>query len=165
MTMYATVDSPLGELLLVGAPSTRGPALTSLTMAGQRGETRPRADWVEDRPAFADIAAQLHAYFTGAATAFDIERGAGGSEFQRRVWSVLDTIPYGTTVTYGEVTTRAGMPRERVRAVASAIGANPVSIIRPCHRVIGANGSLTGYAGGLARKQRLLEMEGVLLAT
>ncbi|MBL1074593.1 methylated-DNA--[protein]-cysteine S-methyltransferase [Nocardia sp. 2] len=167
MTVYTTMDSPLGELLLVGEPSRTAPggvALTSLSMPGQRGAVAIRDEWVSDAAAFAAIGAQLRAYFAGESTPFDIEFTSAGSEFQQRVWRALDAIPYGETVSYGELTARIGAPRERVRAVAGAIGANPLLVVRPCHRVIGANGALTGYAGGLERKQKLLELENVLLA-
>ncbi|MFI6869107.1 methylated-DNA--[protein]-cysteine S-methyltransferase [Nocardia sp. NPDC050406] len=109
------------------------------------------------------MAGQLREYFAGARTRFDLEFVRGGSAFQQRVWEALDGIPYGSTVTYGEIAAKAGEPRERVRMVAAAIGANPLVVVRPCHRVIGANGALTGYSGGLERKQRLLELEHVLL--
>ncbi|MEV0294682.1 methylated-DNA--[protein]-cysteine S-methyltransferase [Nocardia sp. NPDC050710] len=165
MTVYARVDSPVGELLLVGERAGHGVALASVSMTGQRGAVVVRAEWVADSDAFATVIAQLRSYFAGESTEFDLELRAGGSDFQRRVWDVLDGIPYGTTASYGEVAAQAGLPRERVRAVAAAIGANPLLIVRPCHRVIGAGGALTGYAGGRERKQRLLELEGVLLAS
>ncbi|KZM75826.1 methylated-DNA--[protein]-cysteine S-methyltransferase [Nocardia terpenica] len=99
------------------------------------------------------------AEFGGERAGVGLELGGGGSEFQRRVWEALDAVPYGTTVTYGEIAARIGAPRAAVRAVGAAIGANPLMIVRPCHRVVGANGALTGYAGGVERKQRLLELE------
>ncbi|MET7936412.1 methylated-DNA--[protein]-cysteine S-methyltransferase [Streptomyces sp. NPDC005322] len=164
MTLYTTIDSPLGELLLAGEESATargGTALASLSVPGQNGGVTVGNDWVRDDLAFAEIVDQLRAYFAGSRTRFDIECAPGGSDFQRRVWQALEAIPYGTTVSYGELAERAGAPRAAVRAVGTAIGRNPLLIVRPCHRVIGANGSLTGYAGGLERKQRLLLLEGV----
>lgn len=163
MTVYTTMDSPLGELLLVGEPTGDGVALASVTMPGQKGGASVRPEWVENAEAFGPVVIQLREYFAGARTRFDIEFARGGSEFQQRVWDAIDAIPYGSTVTYGEIAARAGEPRERVRMVAAAIGANPLVVVRPCHRVIGASGALTGYSGGLERKQRLLELEHVLL--
>ncbi|QLY33251.1 methylated-DNA--[protein]-cysteine S-methyltransferase [Nocardia huaxiensis] len=166
MNIYTTMDSPLGELLLVGARSATAPggtALASLSVPGQKGGVTVRDGWIRDDAAFSTITEQLRAYFSGASTAFDIEFASGGTEFQQRVWRALDEIPYGATVSYGEVTAKIGEPRERVRAVAGAIGANPLLVVRPCHRVLAADGALTGYSGGLDRKQRLLELEHVLL--
>ncbi|MCU1642122.1 MAG: methylated-DNA--[protein]-cysteine S-methyltransferase [Nocardia sp.] len=166
MTVYARIDSPLGALLLAGERSETAPggiALTSLSVPGQRGGIAVRPEWIEDACAFVPIAVQLRAYFAGVDTRFDIEFADSGTDFQRRVWRALDEIPYGVTVTYGEIAARIGAPRERVRAVAAAIGANPLLVVRPCHRVIAAGGSLTGYSGGLERKQQLLELEQVLL--
>ncbi|MBF6171787.1 methylated-DNA--[protein]-cysteine S-methyltransferase [Nocardia blacklockiae] len=158
MSVYTTIDSPVGALLLVGEPAETGVVLTAVSMGGGKGVV-VREDWVDDAAAFEAVAAQLTEYFDGRRTTFDIEFDGGGSEFQRRVWRALAEIPYGTTATYGEIAERAGAPRAAVRAVGAAIGANPLLIIRPCHRVIGANGALTGYAGGVERKQRLLELE------
>lgn len=163
MTVYTTIDSPLGELLLAGAPSGDGVVLTAVSMSGAKAAVI-RADWIENRAAFTTVIEQLEAYFAGERTGFDLEMSSSGSEFQDQVWRALDEIPYGTTVTYGEIAARIGAPRAAIRAVGAAIGANPLLIVRPCHRVIGANGSLTGYAGGLPRKQQLLTLEHVLLA-
>ncbi|MFF7988780.1 methylated-DNA--[protein]-cysteine S-methyltransferase [Kitasatospora xanthocidica] len=170
MTVHTTMDSPLGELLLVGEASPTahgGTALTSLSVPGQqagRGEgkgdrTAGRDVGVADPEAFTAITAQLRSYFAGTLTRFDIEYVTGGSEFQRRVWAALETVPYGSTVSYGDIARRIDAPRAAVRAVGTAIGANPLLVVRPCHRVIGANGALTGYAGGLERKRRLLDLE------
>ncbi|UGT44743.1 methylated-DNA--[protein]-cysteine S-methyltransferase [Nocardia yamanashiensis] len=163
MTVYATIDSPLGELLLAGTPSGGGVVLTTVSMNGAKAAVI-RPDWIADRAAFTTVIEQLEAYFAGERTGFDLEMSSSGSEFQDQVWRALDEIPYGTTVTYGEIAARIGAPRAAIRAVGAAIGANPLLIVRPCHRVIGANGSLTGYAGGLPRKQQLLTLEHVLLA-
>ncbi|MET9490271.1 methylated-DNA--[protein]-cysteine S-methyltransferase [Nocardia sp. NPDC006630] len=166
MTVYAKIDSPLGELLLVGERSATAPggiALTALSVPGQRGGVTVRPEWTEDACAFVAIIVQLRAYFAGVETRFDIEFTSSGTDFQQRAWRALEEIPYGVTATYGEITARIGAPRERTRAVAAAIGANPLLVVRPCHRVIAAGGALTGYSGGLERKQRLLELEQVLL--
>ncbi|WP_067702783.1 methylated-DNA--[protein]-cysteine S-methyltransferase [Nocardia jejuensis] len=158
MSVYTTIDSPVGELLLVGESEGASTVLTAVVMSGQK-HFAVRDGWTEDAVAFTDHIAQLRGYFAGEITTFDIDTAARGSEFQQRVWQALDEIPYGTTVTYGQIAARIGAPRAAVRAVGAAIGLNPLLIIRPCHRVIGANGSLTGYAGGLPRKQQLLELE------
>ncbi len=163
MTVYTTMDSPVGELLLAGEPSGDSAVLTAVSMAGGRGAV-VRPDWIRHPGAFAEIIAQLQAYFRGELTRFDIEYAGVGSDFQLRVWDALDEIPYGETVTYGRIAARIDAPRAAVRAVGAAIGANPLLIVRPCHRVIGANGALTGYAGGVERKRQLLELEHALAA-
>ncbi|MFC7262576.1 methylated-DNA--[protein]-cysteine S-methyltransferase [Streptomyces lutosisoli] len=164
MTVCTTIDSPLGELLLVGEESVTakgGTALASLSMPGQKHGVVAQDGWVEDADAFAEITSQLRAYFDGTLTDFDIEYVTSGSDFQQRVWKALETIPYGTTLSYGEIAARIGASRAAVRAVGTAIGANPLLVVRPCHRVIGANGALTGYAAGLERKRQLLDLEHV----
>lgn len=162
-TLHTTVDSPLGELLLVGEASAAAPggtALASLSVPGQKGGATVQDGWTEDPAAFAVIAAELCAYFEGRSTGFGIEFAVGrGTDFQRRVWAALEAVPYGTTLSYGEIAARIGAPRAAVRSVGTAIGANPLLVVRPCHRVIGANGALTGYSGGLERKRRLLDLE------
>ncbi|RDI46337.1 methylated-DNA--[protein]-cysteine S-methyltransferase [Nocardia mexicana] len=158
MTVYTTIDSPLGELLLAGEPAGDGVVLTALSIEGGKS-VAVQSDWIADPAAFETVVAQLRDYFDGERTGFDLEFGGAGSDFQRRVWKELEQIPYGSTVTYGEIASRIGASRAAVRAVGTAIGANPLLIVRPCHRVIGADGSLTGYAGGVDRKQRLLELE------
>ncbi|MER5357539.1 methylated-DNA--[protein]-cysteine S-methyltransferase [Streptomyces sp. NPDC002785] len=167
MTMYATVDSPLGELLLVGEEATGtdcGVALASLSLPGQKGAAVVQDGWVHAPEAFVGIAAQLRAYFEGRLTRFDVVYADGlGTDFQRRVWAALDTVPYGETVSYGQIAERIGTPGAGVRAVGTAIGRNPLLIVRPCHRVIGADGALRGYAGGLERKEQLLGLEGALV--
>ncbi|WP_326654384.1 MULTISPECIES: methylated-DNA--[protein]-cysteine S-methyltransferase [unclassified Streptomyces] len=167
MTLRTTIDSPLGELLLVGeksATANGGTALASLSLPGRKGGAAVQDGWSEDEAAFTEIAAQLKSYFDGKRTHFDIEFVAAGSDFRRRVWNALETIPYGKTLSYGDIATQIGAPRSAIRAVGTAIGANPLLVVRPCHRVIGADGSLTGYAGGLERKQQLLTHEGALQA-
>ncbi len=164
ITVWTTLESPLGDLLLVGEESATakgGTALASVSMTtGQRNAAVVQPDWVEKAEAFAEVAEQLRAYFAGESTSFDLEFTGHGTDFQRRVWAALEQVPHGHTVTYGELAERAGLPRKSARAVGTANGSNPLLVIRPCHRVIGADGSLTGYAGGLERKQQLLELEG-----
>ncbi|MFB7635534.1 methylated-DNA--[protein]-cysteine S-methyltransferase [Streptomyces sp. NPDC056149] len=165
MTLYTTLDSPLGELLLVGERSATAPggtALASLSLPGQKRAAVVQDDWTHDPAAFADIARQLRAYFDGATAPFTLECLPRGTDFQQRVWAALETIPYGTTTTYGAIAAAIGAPRAAVRAIGTAIGANPLLVLRPCHRVIGADGSLTGYAGGLERKRQLLDLEGAV---
>jgi methylated-DNA-[protein]-cysteine S-methyltransferase len=148
-----TIDSPIGPLALAG----RGGVLTNLRMLNQTYEPN-RADWVPDDGAFPEAIEQLQAYFAGKRTDFELELSLAGSEFQRRVWDALLTIPYGETRSYGQIAEQIGATGA-ARAVGLANGHNPIAIIVPCHRVIGASGSLTGYGGGLDRKRSLLEME------
>lgn len=148
-----TVDSPLGPLTLAGVGST----LTHLLMAGQAHEP-DRCGWQRDDGAFADAAEQLAAYFAGELTEFDLDVRPAGTDFQRRVWTALRGIPYGQTRSYADIARRVGCPAG-ARAVGLANGRNPVGIVIPCHRVIGSTGRLTGYGGGLDRKQTLLELE------
>ncbi|GGN63215.1 methylated-DNA--protein-cysteine methyltransferase [Streptomyces albiflavescens] len=162
MTIYAMLDSPLGELLLVGEESetaTGGTALSSLSVPGQKGGVTVQDGWHEDTDAFAEIIRRLGSYFDGELTRFDIEYTTGGTPFQQQVWRVLEGIDYGTTLTYAQVADRLGIPRSASRAVGAAIGANPLLVVRPCHRVLGSSGALTGYAGGLDRKRQLLDLE------
>ena len=161
MTLYATIPSPLGDLLLTGeesATATGGTALATVSTPGQKGGAVVQDDWRHAPEAFTVIASQLQAYFAGRGTGFDVECTTRGTDFQRRVWAALDAIPFGATTTYGRVAEQAGSPKA-VRAVGTAIGANPLLIVRPCHRVIGADGSLSGYAGGPAAKRHLLDHE------
>ncbi|MFM9371392.1 methylated-DNA--[protein]-cysteine S-methyltransferase [Streptomyces sp. Da 82-17] len=158
-TYYTTLDSPLGELLLAGDGSG---ALSSLSVPGQKGGRTVQPDWRPDPAAFTEATAQLRAYFAGELKEFDLTLHTAGTEFRERVWAALDTVPYGATTSYGELAAAIGASRAAVRAVGTAIGANPLLVVRPCHRVIGADGSLTGYAGGLDRKRALLGLEGAL---
>ena len=153
MIHYRTIDRPIGPLALAG----RGRVLTNLRMVDQTYEPN-RNDWVPDDRAFPDAVEQLEAYFAGERNDFDLELSLAGSEFQRRVWQALLTIPYGETRSYGQVAEQVGATGA-ARAVGLANGRNPIAIIVPCHRVIGASGSLTGYGGGLDRKRSLLELE------
>ena len=163
MSIYLTLESPIGELLLVGEPAGDGVTLTSVSVTGQRHAPQPQSDWRLHPGAFADVTRQLEAYFAGELTTFDVDLAPHGTPFQQRIWQALDSVPYGTTITYGELAAQLGVPRDRVVALGAAIGANPLLIIRPCHRVVGADGTMRGYAGGVERKQWLLVHEGVLL--
>ncbi len=163
MTSYTTIASPLGELLLTGHQTADGVALASLSMTGQRNAPRPQPGWREAPDAFADVTRQLQAYFAGQLTSFSLRLDPHGTAFQQRIWQALDSVRYGTTITYGELAAQLGVPPGRVVALGAAIGANPLLIIRPCHRVIGADRTMRGYAGGVQRKQWLLAHEGVLL--
>ena len=171
VTIYARMDSPVGELLLTGvrdAGAPGGVALSAVKMpvwkAANRRTLDPGVDpgWEYAPEEFKHAVAQLDAYFRGELTEFDLGYAAQGTEFQQRVWDAIKQIPYGTTTTYGRITADLGLDRSRARAVGGAVGSNPLGIVVPCHRVIGANGSLTGYAGGLENKEALLVLEGVL---
>ena len=150
---FRIVDSPVGPLTLAG----RGRALMHLRMNDQTHEPS-RVGWERDDDAFVEAADQLEGYFTGELTEFDLELDMVGTAFQRRVWAALQTIPYGQTRSYGQIAQQIGATGAS-RAVGLANGRNPIGIIVPCHRVIGANGSLTGYGGGLDRKRVLLDLE------
>jgi methylated-DNA-[protein]-cysteine S-methyltransferase len=150
---FRVVDSPVGLLTLAGRNGT----LNHLRMVGQTYEPN-RAGWTRDDDAFQAATEQLSAYFAGELTDFDLELELAGTSFQRCVWAALQTIPYGETRSYGQIATQIGAPSAS-RAVGLANGRNPIGIIVPCHRVIGASGSLTGYGGGLDRKRALLELE------
>jgi methylated-DNA-[protein]-cysteine S-methyltransferase len=153
MICYRTIDSPIGLLTLAGT----GRVLTNLRMVDQTYEPN-RAAWTPDERAFPEAVEQLGEYFAGRRTVFDLELSMAGTEFQRRVWQALTTIPYGQTRSYGEIAEQIGAPGA-ARAVGLANGRNPIAIVVPCHRVIGAGGGLTGYGGGLDRKRSLLELE------
>jgi len=151
---FSTMPSPLGELLLTGD----GCHLTGLYMTPHLHGPSHRDGWVRDDACFAGAIRQLQEYFEGRRLTFEIPLAPAGTEFQRRVWMALRDIPYARTVSYGDVAREIGNPKGG-RAVGLANGRNPISIIVPCHRVIGSDGSLTGYGGGLERKQWLLEHE------
>ncbi|MFD3454484.1 methylated-DNA--[protein]-cysteine S-methyltransferase [Streptomyces sp. NPDC058691] len=154
---HASTDSPVGPLTLVATDGV----LSGLYMTEQRhhppmetfGERRDPAE-----APFAQVAEQLRAYFAGELTTFDVPLAMRGTPFQQRVWAALREIPYGTVMTYGGLADKLGSPGAS-RAVGLANGRNPISIVVPCHRVIGASGSLTGYGGGLGRKRYLLDLE------
>jgi methylated-DNA-[protein]-cysteine S-methyltransferase len=155
---HVVVDSPVGPLTLVAADGV----LAALYMTEQR-HIPPREAFGEpaedpDGAPFAAAAGQLREYFTGARTVFDLELAMDGTAFQRRVWAALRDIPYGQTISYGQLADRIGQPSAS-RAVGLANGKNPIGIIVPCHRVVGADGSLTGYGGGIDRKRFLLAHE------
>ena len=160
MTTYtATVSSPIGDIALVGD----GEGLSGLYMPQHRHRPPLPESAVRDDDAFAAAREQLAAYFAGERTAFELPVAPTGTPFQREVWQALTEIPYGTTCSYGELAQRIGKPAA-VRAVGLANGRNPVSIVVPCHRVVGADGSLTGYGGGIERKRFLLDLERGALA-
>ncbi|WP_198653430.1 methylated-DNA--[protein]-cysteine S-methyltransferase [Actinocorallia populi] len=164
MTLYTTFDSPLGTLLLTGVRTGTGLALASLSLPGQRNAPVRDDTWRHAPADFTEAVSQLDAYFSGGLKEFDLPFATTGTPFQRQVWAALEALPYGATTTYGELNAALGGTPARVRAIGGAIGANPLLIVRPCHRVIGSTGSLTGYAGGLPAKQALLTLEGALLA-
>jgi methylated-DNA-[protein]-cysteine S-methyltransferase len=152
--LYTSVESPIGELLLLGD----GQVLSGLYMQGGRKPIAIGPRWRCSSAAFGQVQAQLLQYFAGERAAFDVSVTMRGDPFERLVWRALRDIPYGETVSYGEVARRIGHP-SAARAVGLANARNPIAIIVPCHRVIGADGTLTGYAGGLERKRALLELE------
>jgi methylated-DNA-[protein]-cysteine S-methyltransferase len=156
MPFFARTESPLGALLMV----SDGRALAGVYFVGQKYQAQPALDWHEDPelPVLKRAGVQLHEYFGGRRHEFDLPLSPAGTQFQQRVWRALRSIPYGVTRSYGALAQSIGAPRS-VRAVGAAIGRNPISIVIPCHRVVGGDGSLTGYAGGLARKQALLDLE------
>ncbi|MBN8727110.1 MAG: methylated-DNA--[protein]-cysteine S-methyltransferase [Xanthomonadales bacterium] len=152
---YDWMESPLGRLLLVAD----GAGLRRIAFPGPVQAAFIQPGWRRSAPALADVRAQLGAWFAGRRSAFDLPlAAAGGTSFQRLTWAGLLAIPYGQTISYAELARRIGRPRA-VRAAGAANGANPLPIVVPCHRVIGADGSLTGFAGGLEAKRWLLAHE------
>jgi methylated-DNA-[protein]-cysteine S-methyltransferase len=156
MIYFTLYESPIQSLRLV----SNGRSLLGLYMMSEKHLLAPQSDEVEDESVapFSETKQQLTAYFSGTLTEFNLPLQMQGTVFQQRVWEVLKTIPYGTTMSYGELAQQIGQPKAS-RAVGLANGRNPLSIVVPCHRVIGANGTLTGYGGGLERKQWLLNHE------
>jgi methylated-DNA-[protein]-cysteine S-methyltransferase len=154
MRTHTLIDSPVGPLTLLATDGT----LAGLYMDRQRYRPPQEAFGDRDDEPFAAAVEQLEDYFAGRRTEFDLPLALTGTPFQRRVWDLLRTIPYGRTVSYGELAERLGRPTA-ARAVGLANGHNPVGIIVPCHRVVGARGDLTGYGGGLDRKRHLLAFE------
>lgn len=154
MTYYCEIPSPVGRLLLSGDEE----ALSGISFRGGSRAAAVAAGWRHDREPFRDAIAQLEAYFEGERRDFDLVLAPEGTAFQRGVWDMLRTIPYGETISYGELAARLGCSGS-ARAVGAANGKNPIPIVIPCHRVIGANGSLTGFGGGLHVKRRLLALE------
>jgi methylated-DNA-[protein]-cysteine S-methyltransferase len=156
--LYTTFASPLGTLLAVGD----GRALTRLDMQDAPRPTAIGPRWRRDDDAFADARHQLEQYFAGTRREFELELEPRGNDFELRVWRSLLEIPYGETASYGEIARRVGSP-DAARAVGVANARNPIAVIVPCHRVIGADGTLTGYGGGLERKRLLLDLESGVL--
>jgi methylated-DNA-[protein]-cysteine S-methyltransferase len=169
--MWTSIESPLGPLRLVAEDG----ALTaieytahrphdasrrsSVRLAAERSDARPAGERDDADPLLREAARQLAAYFARDLKEFDLPLAPVGTAFQRRVWEQLSLIGYGQTASYGEIARRLGMTAAASRAVGLANGRNPIPIVVPCHRVVGANGTLTGYAGGIERKQLLLELE------
>jgi methylated-DNA-[protein]-cysteine S-methyltransferase len=154
-TLYTVIPSPIGDLLL----TSDGERLTRLYMRPVDGsDWRIEPGWRHDAAALADVSGQLDAYFAGDLRSFDVPLAPAGTSFQQAVWKLLLAIPFGETASYGELARELGKPNGS-RAVGVANGSNPISIIVPCHRVIGSTGSLTGYGGGLPRKAWLLAHE------
>ena len=153
-TCYGYIDSPIGQLLVQGD----GCFVTGLYFAHHKGRHAVDKSWQRVDASFETVREQLGEYFAGQRQTFDIPLKLAGTPFQRRVWKELTRIPFGTTITYADLAQRIGRPTAS-RAVGHANGRNPISILAPCHRVIGSGGRLTGYAGGIERKQWLLEFE------
>lgn len=158
MTLYTLHPSPIGDLLLVGEPAGGGVALRGLYMEGHKRGPSVAETWHRDDAAFAEVVRQLDEYFAGTRTTFDLVLDPQGTPFQLAVWARLREIPMGGTTTYGELAREVDRPGA-ARAVGAAVGRNPISIIVPCHRVVGSDGTLTGFAGGLDRKRTLLAIE------
>jgi methylated-DNA-[protein]-cysteine S-methyltransferase len=154
MTHYTHLETPAGPLLLAADEA----GLRQILFVNGRASVRPDPAWHEDRAALAEPIRQLRAYFAGELQTFDLPLAPQGTPFQLEVWRRLRDIPYGETISYGELARRIGNPQAS-RAVGLANGANPISIVIPCHRVIGSNGKLTGYGGGLEVKEKLLALE------
>lgn len=154
MTTYTILSTPLGELLLTGTEH----GLTGLYMPPHKHAPEQAEGWVRDDALFSAARAQLTAYFAGEPTDFDLPLAATGTPFQQRVWAALREIPYGATRSYGQLAARIGSPAAS-RAVGLANGRNPISIIVPCHRVVGSTGKLVGYGAGVERKSWLLALE------
>jgi methylated-DNA-[protein]-cysteine S-methyltransferase len=154
LATYAVIPTPIGNLVAWGEERR----LLGLDFADARTARRVETSWQRDDSAFRQVAEQLDAYFAGELMRFDVALDTRGTPFQRRVWDALQAVPYGTTTTYGALAALIGEPRA-IRAVGAANGRNPISVIVPCHRLVGADGSLTGYGGGLDRKRWLLEHE------
>ena len=159
MIRYATYESPLGTVIAIANDE----GIWSIDFVDAKYARRIGADWVEDadHPPLRECFRQLAEYFAGERREFDLPLAPRGTSFQERVWKEIARVPYGETISYGELAKRAGAPGQ-ARAAGAATGRNPVGVVIPCHRIVGSDGSLTGYAGGLHRKQSLLELEGVL---
>jgi methylated-DNA-[protein]-cysteine S-methyltransferase len=151
---FTQTESPLGPLLLVADEA----GLREIRFVNGRHPTQPEPSWKEDRAPLSETIRQLQAYFAGELESFDLQLAPEGTPFQLGVWRRLCDIPYGETISYGELAGRIGNPKAS-RAVGLANGSNPIPIVIPCHRVIGSNGKLTGYGGGLPIKEKLLALE------
>ena len=160
-TCYVRIESAVGRLLLTGEKHNHALSLRGIYFDDFAHSTNSIPEGaVEDATAFREVRAQLEEYFNGERTTFDLPLAPVGTDFQLQVWAALRAIPYGTTTTYAAIASAIGNPNA-VRAVGAANGRNPLSIVVPCHRVIGKDGTLTGYAGGVPNKRRLLELEEV----
>lgn len=151
---FCYYDSPVGRLLVGGEQK-----LEFIHFPKGKSAMVPASDWIHETQPFSDVLFQLDRYFSKTLTRFSLDYSLGGTPFQRRVWQTLAKVPYGTTISYGELAWRIGNPKA-ARAVGMANAKNPIPIIIPCHRVIGKDGSLTGFGGGLDVKQQLLALEG-----
>lgn len=158
MTRYAKFLTPLGAVLA----TAEGNFVTSVNFIAAKSVPPLGKDWEEDPRSspLNECAEQLADYFAGTRRRFDLPVAPRGTPFQKRVWREIERVPFGQTITYSELASRAGAPGS-ARAAGAATGRNPIWIVVPCHRIVGADGSLTGYAGGLERKRKLLEIEGV----
>lgn len=154
MKQYCYYQSPIGKLLLIGTDEV----LEALHFSNSQEQVHISEDWQYDEACFKKILRQLTEYFAGNRQEFDLQMAPKGTAFQKRVWQELQKIPFGQTVSYGEIAERIGNSKAS-RAVGMANGKNPISIIVPCHRVIGKDGSLTGFGGGLDIKKQLLNLE------
>ena len=155
--MWTVLPSPIGDLRII----ERDGRISAIEFSPfrQPADGRPLGARSDDHPVLAEAVRQLQAYFDGDLTEFDLPLAPRGSDFQQRFWEQLTKIAYGDTASYGQIAGRLGMTNAASRAVGTANGRNPIPIVIPCHRVIGADGTLTGYAGGIERKQTLLELE------
>jgi len=151
---YTMFESPVGPLLLAGDSN----ALRRVSFESSKPLAIPQGEWKQNRAPFTEVIRQLQAYFRGQLKEFDVPLAMEGTDFQLRVWNTLRKIPYGETISYAQLAERIGNP-QAVRAVGLANGSNPIPIIVPCHRVIGSDGSLTGFGGGLSTKRKLLDLE------
>jgi methylated-DNA-[protein]-cysteine S-methyltransferase len=151
---YTFMESPIGRLLLAG----HGRQLSHIGFPRGKGAITPRPEWMLDDEAFGDVKRQLQEYFCGARQEFDLPLDLQGTSFQLTVWRELTRIPFGATISYGELARRIDRPAAS-RAVGAANGSNPIPIVVPCHRVVGSNGSLTGFGGGIEAKKWLLALE------
>jgi len=159
MTHFTRFNTPLGPMIAIA----RDAALSGLDFEDAKYAPAPSPEWIEDgaHPALRECARQVAEYFAGERARFDLVLAPRGTAFQQRVWREIARVPRGKTITYAALAARAGAPGA-ARAAGAATGRNPLALVVPCHRVVGTDGSLTGYAGGLARKRRLLALEGAL---